>query len=115
MSLAFVPITGTQSILDSDCKSIKIPFLLAEEKSLIAELWEYFTEKYGAYFAEPVFSSDNAAGIAILTEKAYLQGANEFDFSNDKDIAKKEYEKLYNNRKMYRLHIVCKTMSCKCH
>ena len=26
----------------------------------------YFTEKYGAYFAEPVFSSDNAAGIAIL-------------------------------------------------
>lgn len=27
---------------------------------------KYFTEKYGAYFAEPVFSSDNAAGIAIL-------------------------------------------------
>lgn len=26
----------------------------------------YFTEKYGAYFAEPVYSSDNAAGIAIL-------------------------------------------------
>ncbi len=27
---------------------------------------KYFTEKYGAYFAEPEFSSDNAAGIAIL-------------------------------------------------
>lgn len=27
---------------------------------------KYFTEKYGAFFAEPVFSSDNAAGIAIL-------------------------------------------------
>lgn len=25
---------------------MKIPFLLAEEKSLIAELWEYFVEKY---------------------------------------------------------------------
>ncbi len=27
---------------------------------------KYFTEKYGAYFAAPEFSSDNAAGIAIL-------------------------------------------------
>lgn len=27
---------------------------------------KYFTEKYGAFFAEPEFSSDNAAGIAIL-------------------------------------------------
>ncbi len=26
----------------------------------------YFREKYGAYFAEPVFSSDNAAGTALL-------------------------------------------------
>ena len=28
---------------------------------------KYFTEKYGSFFAEPEFSSDNAAGIAILT------------------------------------------------
>lgn len=27
---------------------------------------KFFTEKYGAFFAEPEFSSDNAAGIAIL-------------------------------------------------
>lgn len=27
---------------------------------------KYFTEKYGSFFAEPEFSSDNAAGIAIL-------------------------------------------------
>lgn len=27
---------------------------------------KYFTEKYGAFFAEPEFSADNAAGIAIL-------------------------------------------------
>lgn len=27
---------------------------------------KFFTEKYGAYFAEPEFSADNAAGIAIL-------------------------------------------------
>lgn len=25
------------------------------------------TSKYGAYFAKPQFSSDNAAGIAVLT------------------------------------------------
>ena len=29
---------------------------------------EALTEKYGAVFAEPAFSSDNAAGIAVLTE-----------------------------------------------
>ena len=29
------------------------------------------TEKYGAVFAEPAFSSDNAAGIAVLTEMKY--------------------------------------------
>lgn len=28
------------------------------------------TEKYGACFAEPVFSADNAAGIAVLTARA---------------------------------------------
>ena len=28
---------------------------------------EYFQKKYGAYFAEPAFSCDNAAGIALLT------------------------------------------------
>lgn len=33
---------------------------------------KYFENKYGAYFAEPQFSSDNAAGIALLTEREYL-------------------------------------------
>lgn len=28
---------------------------------------EYFTKKHGAFFASPEFSSDNAAGIAIMT------------------------------------------------
>ncbi len=32
---------------------------------------KHIQTKYGAYFAEPVFSSDNAAGIAILTAKTY--------------------------------------------
>lgn len=31
---------------------------------------EELTEKYGAYFAEPEFSADNAAGIAVLTAMA---------------------------------------------
>ncbi|MDD5923822.1 MAG: peptidase M22 [Clostridia bacterium] len=29
---------------------------------------KYFTNKYNAFFAEPCFSSDNAAGIAVLTQ-----------------------------------------------
>ncbi len=29
-----------------------------------------FTEKYNAYFAPPVYSSDNAAGVAYLTYRA---------------------------------------------
>lgn len=34
---------------------------------------KYFSEKYGAYFAEPQFSSDNAAGIALLCRDRYLK------------------------------------------
>ena len=31
---------------------------------------KYFTEKFGAVFAAEGYSSDNAAGIAILTNKS---------------------------------------------
>lgn len=33
---------------------------------------KYFTENYGAFFAAPDFSSDNAAGIAILASKGII-------------------------------------------
>lgn len=32
----------------------------------------YMQEKYGAYFAEPKYSSDNAAGTALLCRRRYL-------------------------------------------
>ena len=34
---------------------------------------EHFEKKYGAYFAEPEFSSDNAAGIALLGERKFTE------------------------------------------
>ncbi|MBR5515700.1 MAG: peptidase M22 [Clostridia bacterium] len=34
---------------------------------------EHFTDKYGAYFAKPEFSSDNAAGIALLCFDKYMR------------------------------------------
>lgn len=33
---------------------------------------KYFENKYGAYFAAPAFSSDNACGVALLAERKYL-------------------------------------------
>ena len=33
-----------------------------------ASIRAYFEKKYGAFFASPQFSSDNAAGIALLGE-----------------------------------------------
>lgn len=35
---------------------------------------EEITEKYGGYFARPEFSSDNAAGVAILAQLAQMGG-----------------------------------------
>ena len=43
---------------------MKIPFLLAEEKSLIAELWEYFTEKY--FNPDPVYLENFGGGSSRI-------------------------------------------------
>ncbi len=43
-----------------------LPVLFAGGVSSNKYLNNYFTEKYGAYFAEPQFSADNACGVAIL-------------------------------------------------
>ena len=45
----------------------KLPLLFSGGVSSNSYLRSFFTEKYGAYFAEPAFSSDNAAGVALLT------------------------------------------------
>ncbi|MCI8649277.1 MAG: peptidase M22 [Anaerotruncus sp.] len=38
---------------------------------------EHITQKYGGYFASPQFSSDNAAGVAVLAKLAQTGGAAE--------------------------------------
>ena len=43
---------------------MKIPFLLAEEKSLIAELWEYFIEKY--FTPDPVYLENFNGGTSRI-------------------------------------------------
>ena len=43
---------------------MKIPFLLAEEKSLIAELWEYFVDKY--FTPDPVYLENFNGGTSRI-------------------------------------------------
>ncbi|HEX3017728.1 MAG TPA: peptidase M22 [Caproicibacter sp.] len=43
-----------------------LPLLFAGGVMSNSIIREALTEKYGAYFAEPAFSADNAAGIAVL-------------------------------------------------
>ena len=52
---------------------MKIPFLLAEEKSLIAELWEYFTEKY--FTPDNVYLENfNGGGSRIISLRLIIIG-----------------------------------------
>lgn len=46
----------------------KLPLLFAGGVMSNSIIRDYMTQKYGAYFAKPGFSSDNAAGIAALTK-----------------------------------------------
>ncbi len=50
-----------------------LPLLFAGGVMSNAGIRRRFTEKYGAYFAQPAFSADNAAGIALLAAKKYEQ------------------------------------------
>lgn len=59
----------------------ELPFVFAGGVMSNKYIQEHLKKEFGGYFAEPRFSSDNAAGIAILTQKAYSQGISEFDFS----------------------------------
>jgi N6-L-threonylcarbamoyladenine synthase len=49
-----------------------IPLLFSGGVMSCSIIKKYFEDKYGAYFAEPAFSSDNAAGIALLAEREYF-------------------------------------------
>jgi N6-L-threonylcarbamoyladenine synthase len=46
-------------------KNIQIVFAGGVMANVIIK--EYMQNKYGAFFAKPKYSSDNAAGIAVLT------------------------------------------------
>lgn len=58
--------------LDQSCGALlreygKLPVVFAGGVMSNSILRDALTEKYGAYFAPPEFSADNAAGIAVLT------------------------------------------------
>ncbi|HCM24498.1 MAG TPA: peptidase M22, partial [Ruminococcaceae bacterium] len=47
----------------------KLPLVFAGGVMANQFIRKSLTAKYGAYFAEPAFSADNAAGIAVLTAR----------------------------------------------
>ena len=55
-------------------KNKKLPLLFSGGVSSNKYLREFFTDKYAAYFAEPVYSADNAAGTALLTYQRFVYG-----------------------------------------
>ncbi|MBO4422305.1 MAG: hypothetical protein J5879_02615 [Clostridia bacterium] len=60
----------TRSALEAE----KLPLLFSGGVASNITLKEYFTKEYGAYFASPEFSSDNAAGTALLTYRKVING-----------------------------------------
>lgn len=71
--IAYTCLMNIKHTLDEMCKAIinrygSLPIVFAGGVMSNSLIREYFTEKYGAYFAEPSFSSDNAAGVAILAD-----------------------------------------------
>lgn len=55
-------------------KKEKLPLLFSGGVSSNGILKKYFSDKYDAYFAEPVYSADNAAGTALLTYQRFVYG-----------------------------------------
>ena len=55
-------------------KEEKLPLLFSGGVSSNKNLKEYFTKKYGAYFAIPEYSADNAAGTALITYQRFTYG-----------------------------------------
>ena len=51
-----------------------LPLLFSGGVASNGILKDHFTKKYGAYFALPAFSSDNAAGTALITYQKVING-----------------------------------------
>ena len=65
-------IVTLEKMTDAVMKKRELPLLFSGGVASNAVIKEYFKNKYGAYFAEPAFSSDNAAGTALLTYERYI-------------------------------------------
>ena len=55
-------------------KDEELPLLFSGGVASNKSLKEYFFNKYGAYFAAPEFSSDNAAGTALISYQRFIYG-----------------------------------------
>ncbi len=69
--VAYACLMNIRQTLDSMCDVLTekygdLPLVFAGGVMSNSLIRKYFMAKYGAYFAEPAFSSDNAAGTAIL-------------------------------------------------
>lgn len=69
--IAFTCLMNIQKTLDKMTEVLidkygKLPIVYAGGVMLNSIIRKCFEEKYGAFFAEPKFSSDNASGVAIL-------------------------------------------------
>lgn len=62
-------------------KYTDIPFVFAGGVMSNIYIQSLLKQKFGGYFAKPCYSSDNAAGIAVLTSVAYSRNLQQFDFS----------------------------------
>lgn len=63
-----------EKMTDNALKNEKLPVLFSGGVASNKMLKSYFTDKYGAYFAAPVYSADNAAGTALLTYQRFIYG-----------------------------------------
>ena len=61
-------------ITENAYKKEKLPLLFSGGVASNKRLKTFFENKYGAYFAAPEYSSDNAAGTALLTYKRFVYG-----------------------------------------
>ncbi len=64
--------------LDASCRFLReeygpLPLLFAGGVMSNSTIQAALSEKYGGHFAKPAFSSDNAAGIALLAEAAHAR------------------------------------------
>ncbi len=74
--------------IDGMCRGAKeiypeLPFVFAGGVMSNSGMRTVFKEKYNGLFAEPKYSSDNAAGIAILCKTAFERNLDEFLTGNE--------------------------------